>query len=343
MGADRRARGKGADIAVLPVFNLSGAPAPLKEIRKLLLDEFEQRGFNIIDAGKIDEVVNRYRLRYVGALNEDTARAFREETRAESVLITSLELYNDMPPPKISLTARLVSTGPHPQILWIDGFGLAGDDAVGLLELSLVEDSLLLLNMAVQRLAASLDKFLSGPQGRLGGQKAKGKFRPKISFNSPKLVPDKKRTVAVIPFFNLSERKNAGDIMALHFVRNLAAVDNYAVIEPGMVRQALLSLRIIMNDGISLGYADLLFRRLDADLVLAGKVLDYQDYQGLTGTPKVDFSAQLIDRDSRQVVWTVKSYNTGDDRVFFFDWGRVNTAHAMASQMVQLAVQEIGE
>jgi TolB-like protein len=343
MSADRPAGGKGLSIAVLPVFNLSGAPAPLKEIRKLLLDDFQQRRFNIIDAGKVDKVIDRYRLRYVGSLNEDTARAFREEARAETVLVTSLELYNDMPPPKISLTARLVSTGPRPQILWIDGFGMAGDDDIGLLELSLVEDPRLLLHMAMQRLAASLDNFLSGRPERVGSQKAKGKFRPKILFRSPGLVPDKKYTVAVIPFFNLSERKNAGDIMALHFVRHLAAVDNFAVIEPGIVRQALLRLRIIMDDGISLGYADILFRRLNADLVLAGKVLDYQDYQGLNGTPKVDFSAQLIERRSREIIWKANSFNTGDDGVFFFDWGRVNTAHAMASQMVQLAVADMVE
>ena len=63
--------------------------------------------------------------------------------------------------------------------------------------------------------------------------------------------------------------------------------------------------------------------------------MDYQDYQGDTGTPIVDFSAQLIDRKTRDVVWSSDSRNTGDDGVFFFDRGRVNTAHGIASQMVQ--------
>ena len=131
--------------------------------------------------------------------------------------------------------------------------------------------------------------------------------------------------------------------MALHFVRHLAAVDNFAVIEPGIVRQALLRLRIIMDDGLSLGYADILFRRLNADLILTGRALDYQDYQGLNGTPKVDFSAELIEPKRREIIWKANSFNTGDDGVFFFDWGRVNTAHAMATQMVQLAVEDLVE
>ena len=98
-----------------------------------------------------------------------------------------------------------------------------------------------------------------------------------------------------------------------------------------------------MGEGISVGHADILFSKLDADLVLDGKVLEYQDYQGPAGTPKVDFSAQIIERESREVVWVVKSYGWGNDGVFFFDWGRVNTAHDMADQMVQLAVENLVE
>ncbi len=98
-----------------------------------------------------------------------------------------------------------------------------------------------------------------------------------------------------------------------------------------------------MDDGLSLAYADLIFSKLNADLILTGKIMDYQDYQGPGGKPKVDFSAQMIERKSREVVWSSKSYNEGDDGVFFFDMGRVNTAHSMASEMVQHVVEMIAE
>ncbi len=96
-----------------------------------------------------------------------------------------------------------------------------------------------------------------------------------------------------------------------------------------------------MNTGISLADADVIAHYQNADFILNGKVIDYQDYRGYSGTAKVDFSAQLIERVSREVVWSVKSYHEGDDGVFFFDWGRVNTAYALASDMVQLAVRTI--
>lgn len=131
--------------------------------------------------------------------------------------------------------------------------------------------------------------------------------------------------------------------MALHFVRQIGAYGNFNVIEPGVVRQALLGLRVIMDDGLSLANADITFSRLNADLILTGKIIDYQDYQGSYGKPKVDFSALLIERKSREVVWSSKSYNEGDDGVYFFDRGRVNTAHAMASEMVSHVVDMIVE
>jgi len=131
--------------------------------------------------------------------------------------------------------------------------------------------------------------------------------------------------------------------MALHFVRQLVAHDNFIVIEPGVVRHALLRGRVIMSGGISFAHADLISRLLEADLILSGKIMDYQDFQGPLAKPKVDFSAEIFEEKSREVVWAALSYNQGDDGVFFFDWGRINTAYAMATQMVQLAVEDMVE
>ena len=93
-----------------------------------------------------------------------------------------------------------------------------------------------------------------------------------------------------------------------------------------------------MDDGISLIDADSLFSKLGVDLILGGKVFKYQDKQGLSGTPKVAFSALLIDRKSREVVWNCQSYHEGNDGVFFFDWGQIETAYRMNSEMVMSAL-----
>ena len=173
--------------------------------------------------------------------------------------------------------------------------------------------------------------------------KERKKFSPKVVYRSPVIDPETKYRVAVLPFYNLSERKYADEIIAFHFVKQLLPYKNFDVIEPGIVRKALLGLRVILDDGLSLSNAGATFSLLNADLILSGKVIDYQDYEGSLGKPKVDFSALLIERKSREVVWSSKSYNQGDDGVFFFDVGRVNTANVMASEMAHQVVEMIAE
>ena len=331
----------GPSIAILPIVNFSNTPAPMAELDRKWARHLKNKGLHILGADVVEDVVNRNRIRYTGGLTPEKAEAFKTQAGADAVLVTILELYNKAIPPKIAINARLVSTSRQPRILWIDGTGMAGDDAPGLLDLNLIEAPQRLTEKALNYLSDSLARYVSGKKRYAKAQGARSRFGPQMSFHSWVMDPKTTYRVAVVPFLNLSERNRAGDFMALLFAQALSAHDNFTVVEPGTVRQQLLDLRIIMPGGISLANADLVFLRLDADLILSGEVLDYQDYQGPNGSPKVDFSAQLIERKSREVVWTVKSHNTGDDGVFFFDQGKVHTAHELARQMVSLAVEEI--
>ena len=330
-------------IAVLPLANLSGTPVPLNDLRASLINSFNELGLNLLDQETLERFIVRHRVRYVGGLDRVIARDLKFETGADAVLITSVELYSEDPPPKVALTLRLIATGSNPAVLWIYGLGLAGNDSIGILELSLIEDPRILIRNAVRHLSTSLVEYISGETYSMATERDIIKFWPQAFYRSPILEPGMKHTVAVVPFFNLSERRFAGEIMALHFVRQLRALGNFTVIEPGIVRQALLKRRIIMEDGMSLADADALFSELDADVILSGKVFDYQDYRGPAGKSKVDFSALLTEKQSREVVWACESNYDGDYGVFFFDWGKINTAHRMASEMVASALETLVE
>ncbi len=321
-------------IAVLPMENLSGTAAPLREIRGAIIEGLKARGMHVLQDDTLERFMAKHRVRYTGGIDKITAKEFKEEINCQGVLITSLELYKETNPPKIALTSRLVSTGDNPVILWIDGVGLAGDDSPGILDLGLINDPKTLQKKALNQLLDSLGQSLSGRKENKE-LVVKRKFRPKISYRSPIMEGNRKYTVAVVPFFNRSDRKYAAEIMALHFVRHLKEFEEFEVVEPGVVRQQFLTLRIIMDQGVSLADAQAIFAVLSVDLVVTGQVLDYQDYQGSVGKPKVDFTAEVIEKKSREVVWSSTSYTQGDDGVFFFDWGRVNTAYAMATQMVR--------
>jgi TolB-like protein len=329
--------------AVLPLTNRSATPAPLEDIRQLLINSFEKQGLSILDNETLERFIVSHRVRYVGGTDETTARDLRIETGADAVLITAVEMYSDIFPPKIALTSRLVSTGNNPQILWMDGVSLTGDDSVGILQLSLIDDPRELLEKAVGQLSTSLGGYLAGKVLSTGSQRDLIKFWPKVFYLSPTFEPEWKHTVAVVPFVNLSGRKFAGEIIALNFIRQMMTRDNFTVIEPGITRDALLRARVVMSDGISLADAYDLLRNVHADLILAGTLFDYQDYTGPLGQARVDFSALVIERQSRGVVWSCRSHDLGDFGVFLFDWGKINTAHKVASEMVAAALETLVE
>lgn len=324
--------GAGNRVAVLPVMNASGSSAPLEEIRGLLIEGLKERGFVVLEDDALDAFMERHRMRDTGGIDGSIAKALRDETGTNAVLITMLELYDDESPPKIALTSRLVETRETPVIDWMDSIALTGDEYPGLLGLGLIDDPKRLDRRALGYLMDSLPATLSGER-RDGG--TPGKYRPKVAYHSGILDPAGRYSVAVLPFHDQSGRKHAGEILALHFVGELTRLGRYDVIEPGVIRRELLNFRIIMEDGVSLDDADVILAGLNADLLVTGKVIDYRDVQGAWGAPVVDFSALMIEKKSREVVWASKSYNTGSDGVYFFNWRRAFTAGAMASEMVR--------
>lgn len=330
-------------IAVLPVQNLSSTPAPLSDIRQSLMIKLKKRGIDTLDLDVLERFMARHRLRYVGGMDAQRLKLFKNEAGADALLITTLCHYSEEVPPKIALSCRLVSTEDPPAVLWMEDVGLSGDDASGLLDLGLIEAPAELNEKAVLRMSVSLLRHLSGQKPDAGSVDKPRKFWPKVIHRSPVFEPGRRYRVAVVPFWNLSERKHAGEIVALHFVRQMLDLDNFDVVEPGEVRETLLETRIMLDDGLSLANADVVFSRLNADLILTGRVFDYLDYQGPWGNPRVGFSTLLYERKSREAVWSSKSANAGDDGVFFFDMGKVNTAHAMAAEMVYHVVNMMVE
>jgi hypothetical protein len=100
-------------------------------------------------------------------------------------------------------------------------------------------------------------------------------------------------------------------------------------------------MRVIMSEGVSSADIDLITSKIDADLILAGKVMDYQDDIALYSKPKVAFSVMLMDRSSKKIIWASRSSNKGDDAVTLFDWGSVNSANEMVSEMVRVLTKRV--
>ena len=324
-------------VAVFPIENLSATNAPLRRLRARIIARLKVLGVAILDQDRLDRFMAKHRVRYVGGVDRATAQALQTEGEVSSVLVTSVEFYTNGEPPKIAMTSRLVSTGEAPEILWIDSVGLAGDDSPGLLDLGLVNDPIVLEKNALDRLLDSLVRHLSGEARASDGQTIKSQFRPKVVYRSPSLNAKQHYRVAVVPFTNNSERRHAGTIVALHFARQMASMEAFSVVEPGLVREEMLKNRVIMPEGISLEQSEALFRSLNADLILAGRLMDYKDSADAVGIPVVGFSVLAIAKNDGLIQWASKSYNRGNDGVYFFDLGRARSANAVVARMALAA------
>ena len=322
-------------VALLPIDNLSGTSAPVKE---LLADLERALGgrLDVVDAADVEGFLARHRLRHTGGIDGASARAAREELGANAVLVTSLTVYSAALPPALGLTARLVSTGDEPDILWMDAFAWAGDQAPGLLGLGRMDRMAAVQERVLARLTASLGAFLAGESRDVecGGRR----YRPKVRYRSAALDSHQPRTLAVVPFLDHSNRRGAGEAVALEFVRQLVASGQYRVLEPGVVRDYLLRARVLIPGGVSLETTRLILGGLGADTVLSGVVLDF-DERARAATA-IRFRAVLLD-SSGDVLWSSSSFNRGDDGVFLFGLGRVGNSLDLTCRMVTGVVDRL--
>jgi hypothetical protein len=327
-------------IAILPVENLTGqglSGAPVAETWRAAL---AARGVPLLDDSALRALMDAHRVRFTGGLAADLAAAFRDEAAVTGVLVTSVERWENTETPSLALNSRLVSTEAQPRILWANGGGASGDDHPGFLDLGVVTDPEVLLDRTIGKLADSLTASLSGAAAKT--RNPQRRFRPRQEFRHPDgVVPKAPVRIAVLPFTNRSPRRHAGDLVALHFVHQLAVRDDVDVVEPGVVRDILLRTRLIPEGGIPFSKAELLKELLGADLVLTGDVLDYIDSAGVSQDPVVDFMTQLLDSGRHSVVWSSFHHNTGADRVWFFDTGRIRTAGALTSAMTKATVERM--
>jgi len=154
-------------------------------------------------------------------------------------------------------------------------------------------------------------------------------------FRSPLATDPERQTIAVLPFLNVTGRRDAGEVMALRVLAPLVAAGTIQVVEPGVVRAEMLAYRIGSAGGISLDDAQVILELLHADLVLSGTVRTFADAAGSSGAPMVDFSAWVLDRVTGELVWSSSSIAAGDDGVFFFGLGRITTASGLACSMAR--------
>lgn len=145
-------------------------------------------------------------------------------------------------------------------------------------------------------------------------------------------------TVAVLPFENLTNHPNAGQIAADLVSTELYGVGNVRTVEAGRVRSRLAAQKSTDAATASEAPADAPLdaqaagRALAVDAVLAGSVSEYGYQHGLREEPVVGLNARLVRVSDGAVLWTSSQSEAG--RGYFSRDSVNNVAQRVVTRMI---------
>lgn len=120
------------------------------------------------------------------------------------------------------------------------------------------------------------------------------------------------KTVAVLPFENVTEDRTAGDKVQKVFLTELLALGVFEVVEPGTVTKALKGVRAESADALAPAELKTLGETAKADALFLGTVVDFAESRsGGTAAPEVTIQLRLVEAQSGVTVWSVSRTRSG--------------------------------
>ena len=132
------------------------------------------------------------------------------------------------------------------------------------------------------------------------------------SYHDPSMDFSVLRTIAVMPFVNLTRDKQAAERVRDTFTNNLLSTGALYVIPSGEVARGISRSGIVNAAEPSSGEIGKLAAIIKVDAVITGVVREYgQLRSGASSANVISLSMQMIEVQSRKVVWTASSSKGG--------------------------------
>jgi hypothetical protein len=135
-----------------------------------------------------------------------------------------------------------------------------------------------------------------------------------VTFHDPNMDFSLIRSVAVLPFANLTVSPKAEDRAREVFMTMLQATGATYVIPPGEVARGIS--RSALSNPVTPTTEDVvrLAKNLEADVVITGTVLEYGEVRSATTTANViSLNVQMMEGQTGKVIWTGASTKGGID------------------------------
>ncbi len=304
-------------IALLPLENLTEETVVVEPVMPVLISHLEKKGFAVVYGGPLDDYTCKERVRTTGFVSRTFAAKLKEKFNVKAIMTGSIVAFSPGENPGFSLFLRLIDSATG-TIIWADFVAAKGTDFAKILGLGGIKNIYELIPRVMEKLFVSLNNE---------------NLHRKIQSD---------RRVAVMPFLNNSGVKNAGKIAMYLFLVELLKNNDMEPIEYGDTRNEIIKLRLKKRGELDYGNARALAEPLGAKGVLLGVVGSYSDGVNVLSTPSVSISARLIDSGKSKIVWYNSQQRNGKNDEIKLDWGKEKSAHAVAHNIVEQLVNDMG-
>jgi TolB-like protein len=164
-------------------------------------------------------------------------------------------------------------------------------------------------------------------------------------YSSSRLSSIDTANVALLPFDNLTEEKNASRQVYDIFLVELLKIEGFSVIDPGEVERVLADERIRYTAELSWEQISSISEKTGASALVQGVILEYgmRQVQGFRvgQVPYVSLMIKMVDTESGKIMWASTYSRNGDDTETVFGFGRITSLNRLTEVMADEIVKSL--
>jgi TolB-like protein len=305
-------------IAVLPFAEYAGTDKARAVFLPLVETRIKKEAVRIPAPEATREILREHRIRAGGDISSPDARTLAEEAGADYLLLGSYDFFVDETVMEAGLSLRLIDPRTM-RILWAVSDAATGDDLAGLFGIGRATSIDRLAEKLVDHAFRDFDAILSNS----------GKSADRQS-TSP--------TFAVIPFDNMSDQQNAGNICTRYLLSEMVG-RGWTVIEPGVVNDAALRLGKVLRGEVDKTMLEYLRDSVGVDLVITGTVNEFQPGRSDVAPPSVALDARILHAKDGKIISAVIDTRDGGDTGTIIKTGPGNSLGRLTREALENIVK----
>jgi hypothetical protein len=148
--------------------------------------------------------------------------------------------------------------------------------------------------------------------------------------------------ILLLTFGNETSVRFAGHVVTNQILSALHQ-SGFDIVDPGRVREVMLSQREFMQGEISTKLRSKLYEELGVDFILTGTVSHYTTIRSpqMLDEPTVTFEARLIDARQGNIVWARAFAREGKDTAWILNFGHVYGLGTLSNRMARKLARAI--